>query len=113
MRTYNGIEHPELSFSMENYLQIETERAEAVVATNHGAHGVLHPAVVEVAFAPGKGLYELPHGGPGRWAHAIWTFTVNRNPLLTFQHVTGVLDGVFVFLHEVVINGLPDGSDAD
>ena len=31
-----------------NSLDIETERTETVVATNHGTHRVLHPAVVEV-----------------------------------------------------------------
>ena len=96
-----------------NHFQVEAERTEAVIATDHGTHGVLHPAIIEVAFAPGQGLYELPHGGPGRWAHALGTLAVQGYPLLAFPYITGVLDWVFVLGHQVVIDALPDGGDAD
>ncbi len=45
--------------------QVEGERAEAVVAADHGAHGVFHPAVKEVALAVGKGFNKGFHGIPG------------------------------------------------
>ena len=47
------------------YLQIKRERAEAIVAADHGAHGVFHPAVKEVALAVGKGFNKGFHGVPG------------------------------------------------
>ena len=34
-------------------LDVEADRTEAVVAAYHGTHGVLHPAIVEVALALG------------------------------------------------------------
>ena len=39
--------------SLFNHLDKETERAETVVAANHSTHGILHPAIVEVALASG------------------------------------------------------------
>ena len=45
--------------------QVEGERAEAIVAADHGAHGVFHPAVKEVALAAGKGFNKRFHGIPG------------------------------------------------
>jgi hypothetical protein len=37
-----------------NDFDVETERPEAVVTTDHGTHGILHPAIVEIAFTPGQ-----------------------------------------------------------
>ena len=91
---------------------IETERTEAVVAADHCTHGILHPAVIEIALATGQGFHKLSHGRPCRRTHAIWTSPVNRNPLLTLFDIASMFDGVLVFLHQVRINGLADSSNA-
>ena len=56
--------------------QVEGERAEAVVAADHGAHGVFHPAVKEVALAVGKRFNKRFHRVPGRKAKAIWALGI-------------------------------------
>ena len=95
-----------------DYFYIEAERAEAVVAAYHGAHGVLHPSVVEITLASGQRLYKLLHGAPGGRAHTLWTFTINRNPLLTFFYIAGMLYGILVFLHKVGIYRLPNSRNS-
>ena len=40
---------------------VEAERTETVVATDHRAHRVFHPAIEEIAFASGQWLHELTH----------------------------------------------------
>ena len=37
-----------------NDLNVETERTEAVIAADHGTHGVFHPAIVEITFSFGQ-----------------------------------------------------------
>ena len=92
---------------------VEADRAEAVVAGDHGAHGVFHPAVKEVAFAGSEVLDEVFHGVPGRWAHAVGALAVYGYPALAFMHVAGVLDGVLEAGHEVGILGFTDGGYFD
>ena len=92
---------------------IETERSEAVVATDHGAHGILHPAVEEVAFALCQRFHKGLHGLPCRGAQTFRTFAVNGYPLLSLPDVTGVLNGVFVLRCQVGIDRLANGCDAN
>ena len=42
-------------------LNIKAHWAEAVIATYHCAHRVLHPSVIEIAFPSGKGFHKFPH----------------------------------------------------
>ena len=92
---------------------IEAERAETVVAADHRAHGVLHPAVIEIASAFGQGLHELLHRRPGGRTHPFGALSVDGNPLLALSYVAGVFDGVLVLLHQVCIDGLPNGCDSN
>ena len=94
-------------------LDIEADRAEAVIAGDHGAHGVFHPAVKEVAFAGSEVLDEVFHGVPGRWAHAVGALAVYGYPALAFKHVACVLYGVLKAGHEVGVLGLTDGGYFD
>ena len=69
-----------------HHFDVEAERTEAVIAANHRAHGILHPAIVvncgpvggraligkEVPLSSGQRFYELTHGFPCRRAHAIF-----------------------------------------
>ena len=94
------------------HFEIEAEGAEAVVATDHGAHGILHPAVVKVTFASGQRLNELTHGGPSRGTQALRTGSVDGYPLLAHADIAGMLDGVLILRHQVGIDGLADGGDS-
>ena len=101
----------------DNHLQIEADRTEAVVTTDHRTHGILHPTVVifngsvrgnfsfseKVALTTCKRLYERTNGVPCRRTEAIWTLAVNRNPLLPYPHIARMLDGILVFRHQVLI----------
>ena len=93
-------------------LDIEGERAETVIAADHGAHGILHPAIVEIAFSVGQGFHELPHGGPCRGAHARGAFAVHGDPLLALPYVARMGDGVLVPGHQIRIDRLPDCRDS-
>ena len=95
-----------------HHFEIETEWTEAVVATNHRTHRVLHPPVVEIPLSPGQGLHKLTHGRPGGRTHALRTLAVDGEPLLAFHHVASMLDGILVFRHQIRIDRLADGSDA-
>ena len=46
---------------LRNNFQIETHRSESVIARNHRAHRILHPAVEEVALPCGQVFYKFPH----------------------------------------------------
>ena len=95
-----------VSKTSRNHLNIEAERTEAVVATNHGTHGILHPTVVKVSFTSGQRLYERLHGAPRRRAHTCRTRAVNGNPLLPLPDIASVLDGVLELGHQVWIDRL-------
>ena len=91
---------------------VEAEGTEAVVAADHRTHGVLHPAIVEVAFASGERFHKLLHGVPRRRTHAFRAFAVDGNPLLALDDIAGVLNRILVFRHEVGIDRLADGGDS-
>ena len=95
------------------HFNVETHRSEAVVATDHGAQGILHPSVIEVSLATGQRLDEFLHGAPGRRTHPFRTLTVHRNPFLSLQHIASVFDRVLIFRHQIRIRSLPDGCDSD
>ena len=95
-----------------NHLDIETERAEAVVAADHRAHRVLHPSVVEVALASGQRLHELTHGRPCRRTHPFRLLAVYGDPLLALPDVASVLNRVLVFRHQVLIDRLANSRDS-
>ena len=106
-----------------HHFDVEAERAEAVIAANHRAHGILHPAVVvncgpvggcallgkEVSFSSGQRLHKLAHGTPSRKTHSFWALPVNGNPLLAFTNITGMLNRILVFVYQVVIDCLANG----
>jgi hypothetical protein len=96
-----------------DHFEIETKGAETIVTTDHGAHRILHPAIVEVAFASGQCLHELTHGRPGRRTQTLRTGAIDGYPLLAHADIARMLDGVFVFRHQVGIDGLADGGDSD
>lgn len=54
----------------------EGNGAEAVVATDHRAMGISHPAVEEVAFATSQCLDKFAHCLPCRSAKAVGTLSV-------------------------------------
>ena len=85
---------------------------EAVIAADHCTHGILHPSVVEVAFTSGQRFHELLHGVPCRRTHPFRLLAINGDPLLAFPDVTGVLNRVFVFRHQVLIDRLANGCDS-
>ena len=88
---------------------IKGERSEAIVATNHGAHRILHPSVVEVATALRQGFDELAHRQPCRGAQAFRAFPVDGCPRLSLLDVAGMLEGVLVFGDEVGVGRLAEG----
>lgn len=92
-------------------LDVEGEGAEAVVAADHGAHGVLHPAVEEVAFAAGEGFDKWAHRLPGRCAQSLRSLSVNGHPLLPDANITGMADGILVLSHQVGVFRLADCGD--
>ena len=96
-----------------NYFDIETEWSEAVVATDHRTHGIFHPAVEEVAFALCQRLHEWSHGLPCRRAQTIWTFAVDRDPLLSLPDVASVLNRVLVLRDQVGIDRLANSCDSN
>ena len=63
-----------------DHFEIETKGAETIVTTDHGAHGILHPAVIKIAFAFGEGFDKFMHRRPCGWTHSFGAFAVNRNP---------------------------------
>ena len=96
-----------------NYFDVETERSEAVVATDHCAHGILHPTVEEVTFALRQRLYEWPHGVPSGRTQSFRTFAVDGDPLLSLPNVASVLNGVLVLINQVLIDRLANSCDAN
>ena len=90
-----------------NDLDIETERTKTVIATDHGTHRVFHPTVIKIPFSFGQRLHEPAHGTPCGRAHPLGTFTIDGNPLLARLDIAGVLDGVLVSGHQILINSLP------
>lgn len=84
-----------------HHLQIKTHGSESVVAGDHGAQGVAHPSVEEVAAAGGEVFHERAHGFPGGVAEALRLAGIFRNPAAADGDAAGVLDGVFVDGHEV------------
>ena len=96
-----------------NYFDIETEWPETVVTTDHGAHGILHPTVEEVTFALRQRLYKRPHGVPRRRAQTFRTFAVDGDPLLSLPDIASVLNGVLVLRHQIGIDCLANGCDAN
>ena len=93
-------------------LNVKTHRPETIIATDHRTHGVLHPPIVEVAFATRKRLHERTHRLPCRGTQPFRTTTINGNPLLSFAHSASMLNGVFESLHQVGVNRLPHSRDA-
>ena len=96
-----------------NYFDIETERSEAVVATDHRAHGILHPAVEEVTFALCERFHKRPHGLPRRKTQTFRPFAVDGDPLLSLPDVASVLNGVLVLRYQVRIDRLANSCDAN
>ena len=95
-----------------NNLDIKANWPEAVVAADHSAKRVFHPAIIEVAFAFGQRLDKLTHRAPCRRTKPLRTFPVNRNPLLAFHDITRMLDGILIFRHQIGIDCLSDGGDS-
>ena len=103
--------HCSLKNHLSDDLNIETEWAETVIATNHCAHRVFHPSIIEIAFSSGQRLNELPHGIPSRRTHPVGTFAIDGNPLLAFFYITGMLNGILVLGHQVRVNRLHEQDD--
>ena len=93
--------------------EIETERTEAVVATDHSTHGIAHPAIVEVAFSLCERLRKRTNSLPCRRAETIGALGVGGYPLLPLPDVTGMFDGILVLSHQIVIDSLTNGSNAN
>ncbi len=100
-----------LSIVLFNGFDIETDRSKAVVAADHCAVWVLHPAVKEVALAPCKRFHKLTHSLPSLQTQALGTFAVNAYPHLAFAHIAGVFNGVLVQRHKVVVLHFSDGCN--
>ena len=92
---------------------VKAERTEPVVAADHCAHGVLHPAVVEVAFTSGERLHKRSHRLPRRGAQSLRTFSIDGDPLLALPDITGVFDRILVFCHQIRIDRLANGCNLD
>ena len=89
---------------------MEGDGAEAVVATEHGAGGVFHPAVIEVAAATGEFLNKWLQGFPCLGAEALGTLGIATYPRLPLDDVTGIVERVLVKGYKVVISGDSCGS---
>ena len=84
-------------------LKQEADRAEAVVAADHGRVGVLHPAVVEVA-AAGRQLLDKPaHALPRAVAHPFGHRAATAHPFLPNNHIAGMCYRVFEFRLQVLV----------
>ena len=90
---------------------VETDRAEAVVAADHGAVRILHPSVVEVSAALGQVPDKILHCLPGLRAETVRAFAVNADPRLALTNITTVLYRVLVFCHKVSVLCLADGGN--
>ena len=93
--------------------EIETERTEAVVATDHSTHGIAHPAIVEVAFSLCERLRKRTNSLPCRRAETFGALGVGGYPLLPLPDVTGMFDGILVLSLKVFVVGLADGCNLD
>ena len=89
-----------------NNFKIETDGTETVVARDHGASGILHPAVEEIAASAGKLFDEFPHAPPRAIAEAFGLEPVPGNENLPLAHVTSVLNRVFIKRGKILIAGL-------
>ena len=77
-------------------------------------------ATMRVPFIPcytfravGKGHDKGRNAVPGAVTEALRLAPAVGDPDLPLFDITGVLDGIFVLLHQVRIAGLSDGGDAD
>ena len=75
--------------------------------------GILHPAVIEIALAARQGFDKGSHRFPSARAQPRGSLTVNRDKRLAHGDITGMLDGILVAGHEITIDRLPHGGDAD
>ena len=98
--------------SLFDYINIETERTEAIVTTYHCTHGILHPPIVKVALATSQRLHKLTHGIPSGRTHPSWAFAVYGYPLLSLSYIACMLNGILKLLHQIRIDSLADGSDS-
>ena len=110
-RKYSKSEHKDTDNSLHHF-NIEAEWSETVIAADHCAHGVLHPAIIEVPFTSCQRFHELPHGIPCSRTHPFRTFAILGNPLLSLFDIACVLDGILILFHQVWIDRLAYGSDS-
>ena len=89
---------------------IEADGAEAVVAADHCAIGVLHPPVEKVPLPTGEREDKLPHRLPGFRAQAFRTAGVDADPLLPFFYIAAMLNGILILLRKVRMRDLPERS---
>ena len=94
-----------------HHLYVETHRAEAIVAANHGTIGILHPSVEEVALAARQSLYKLTHSLPRLGAQTLWATALLAYPPLTLAHIASVLYRVLVASHQVIVLHLADSRN--
>ena len=64
---------------------------------------IAHPAVVKISAARGKLFDEFFHALPCRGAKPFRFLPASGDKDLPLAYVAGVLEGIFVFLHQVVI----------
>ena len=91
-------------------LDIKAHGSEPIITTYHCAVGVFHPSVVEIPLSSCKGFYKLAHRFPCLWTKSLGTMSVDAHPRLAFTYLAGVLNGIFVFCHQVGILHLTDGG---
>ena len=89
----------------------EAYGAEAVVAAYHGAVGIAHPSVVEIALSPTQRFDKALHALPCAVAHPLGHSATLRQPFLSLTDIASVLDWVLVLGLKVFIVCFANGSN--
>ena len=81
----------------------KTYRSESVVAGNHCRLFILHPPVVKVFAAVRKRHYKSGDAFPSAFAKILRSFPAVCDENLTFLHIAGVRNRIFVLFDQVWI----------
>ena len=92
-------------------LNIKADGTESVIAGNHCRMCIFHPSVKEVATALCQCGHEPVHAGPRFITKTVGLLTVDGDKFLAQNHVTGVLNGVFVPRYQILIFTPPNGGN--
>lgn len=90
---------------------IKTHGTKAVVARNHCAMRIFHPAVEKIATAVCKFQNELLDASPCALAHAFGHFSAPAHENVADLHVARMLDGILIRIDKVFMFNFSHRSD--